>query len=114
MGINNIDSVNNLSDEELVKIISHKLQDMSKESKKQKIALIGTGELTVTIKGRGSGLLPTPQASDGEIRSKFKPQSLINVLKSGSQDHLIYHIILNNLEKGEQIYEWIRTVSDNL
>jgi glycerate-2-kinase len=40
---------------ELVNIISHKLQDMSKESKKQKIALIGTGELTVTIKGKGSG-----------------------------------------------------------
>jgi len=35
--------------------ISHKLQDFIENSKKQKIALIGTGELTVTIKGKGIG-----------------------------------------------------------
>ncbi|MBY8988867.1 MAG: DUF4147 domain-containing protein [Candidatus Lokiarchaeota archaeon] len=41
--------------EELYKLISHKLQDFAEKSKKQKIALVGTGELTVTIKGKGIG-----------------------------------------------------------
>jgi glycerate-2-kinase len=40
---------------ELFNFISHKLQDLVEKSKKQKVALIGTGELTVTIKGKGIG-----------------------------------------------------------
>ena len=40
---------------ELFNFISHKLQDLAEKSKKQKVALIGTGELTVTIKGKGIG-----------------------------------------------------------
>ena len=40
---------------ELYDFISHKLQPYVEKSKNQKVALIGTGELTVTIKGKGIG-----------------------------------------------------------
>jgi len=40
---------------ELYDFISHKLLPYIEKSKNQKIALIGTGELTVTIKGKGIG-----------------------------------------------------------
>ena len=40
---------------ELYSFILYKLQHFAENSKKQKIALIGTGELTVTIKGKGIG-----------------------------------------------------------
>ncbi|NVM18476.1 MAG: DUF4147 domain-containing protein [Candidatus Lokiarchaeota archaeon] len=40
---------------ELYNFIFHKLQHFVENSKKQKVALIGTGELTVTIKGKGIG-----------------------------------------------------------
>jgi glycerate-2-kinase len=41
--------------EELYNLISHKLNFFIEKSPKQRIALIGTGELTVTIKGKGIG-----------------------------------------------------------
>jgi hydroxypyruvate reductase/glycerate 2-kinase len=41
--------------EELYDMISSKLSSILKNSKEKKIALIGTGELTVTIKGKGIG-----------------------------------------------------------
>jgi glycerate-2-kinase len=41
--------------EVLYEIISKKIRNFIKNSKDQKIALIGTGELTVTIKGKGIG-----------------------------------------------------------
>jgi len=40
---------------ELYDFISHKLPPYVEKSKNQKVALIGTGELTVTIKGKGIG-----------------------------------------------------------
>lgn len=40
---------------ELYDLISHKLRPYVEKSKNQKVALIGTGELTVTIKGKGIG-----------------------------------------------------------
>jgi len=40
---------------ELYDFISHKLRPYVEKSKNQKVALIGTGELTVTIKGKGIG-----------------------------------------------------------
>ncbi len=40
---------------ELYDFISHKLGPYIEKSKNQKVALIGTGELTVTIKGKGIG-----------------------------------------------------------
>jgi len=40
---------------ELFDFISHKLRPYIEKSKNQKVALIGTGELTVTIKGKGIG-----------------------------------------------------------
>lgn len=40
---------------ELYNFISHKLRPYIEKSKNQKVALIGTGELTVTIKGKGIG-----------------------------------------------------------
>jgi len=40
---------------ELYDLISHKIQPYVENSKNHKIALIGTGELTVTIKGKGIG-----------------------------------------------------------
>jgi glycerate-2-kinase len=40
---------------ELYDFISHKLQLYAENSKNQKFAVIGTGELTVTIKGKGIG-----------------------------------------------------------
>jgi len=40
---------------ELCNFISHKLGPYVEKSKNQKVALIGTGELTVTIKGKGIG-----------------------------------------------------------
>jgi len=40
---------------ELPNLILHKLLQFGEKSKNQKIALIGTGELTVTIKGKGIG-----------------------------------------------------------
>jgi len=39
----------------LYDFISHKLPPYVEKSKNQKVALIGTGELTVTIKGKGIG-----------------------------------------------------------
>ena len=41
--------------EELFNLISHKLQFIVEKSTRQRIALIGTGELTVTVKGKGIG-----------------------------------------------------------
>ena len=40
---------------ELYNFISHKLRPYIEKSKNQKVVLIGTGELTVTIKGKGIG-----------------------------------------------------------
>ena len=87
---------------ELVKIISHKLQDVSLQSKKQKIALIGTGELTVTIKGKGTG-----------GRNQEMLLSFLSNLKAKKIDHK-FLVIAVNLDGIEGNSKAMGALADNV
>jgi len=79
---------------ELFDFISHKLRPYIEKSKNQKVALIGTGELTVTIKGKGIG------GRNQEMLLNF-----LNDIKNKNVDYniLIIGVNLDGIEGNSQI-----------